>query len=439
MSKIFIIIQREFATRVKKKSFIILTVLMPFIFTAIGFVPLWLASIEDDEQKDVAVSDVTGSYIGAFKDDANYRFVPVSDPNNPAYYADTTRYEAVVSITGNLATNPKAVTIYSHKEVPGALLSYVETVLNEQIRREKLQATGIPGIEKIINDVQSEITVPTVKRNAEGQDTMSSTSIALAAGFAFTILIYMFVMTYGGMVMSSVMEEKTNRIVELMVSSVKPFELMLGKIVGIALVGFTQLLIWAVLLVVLFVGVGAVFGISAGTASEAMMASQMGHMPDAASLAAQPGAVKAISAIANLPLLEMAVMFVLYFVGGYLLYASFFAAVGASVNEQEDSSQFMMPVVIILMFALYAGMGSANNTNGPLAFWTSLIPLTSPVVMMVRIPFTVPLWQELLSLALLYGTALLFIWAGGRIYRVGILMYGKKPSIKEMIRWMRYK
>lgn len=439
MSKIFLIIQREFTTRVKKKSFILLTVLMPFIFAAMVFVPIWLASIEDNEQKAVAVYDATGRYLPDFKDDATYRFVPVANPDNPALYADTTHYEAVISITGDLARDPKAVTIYSYKEVAGGLLSYTENVLNEQVRRDKLEATGIAGIEKIIHDVQSEISIPTVKRNAEGQDTASNTAIAIGAGFVFTFLIYMFVMAYGGMVIQSVTEEKTNRIVELMVSSVKPFQLMMGKIIGIALVGFVQLAIWGVMLAVILTGAGMALGLSSGALSQAAMGGQMAQTSAATAAVAHSEAGEIFMAISNLPFAEMGIMFVLYFIGGYLLYASFFAAVGASVNEQEDSSQFMMPVVIVLVFGLYAAMGSAENTNGPLAFWASLFPLTSPIVMMVRIPFTVPLWQELLSLVLLYGTALLFIWGSARIYRVGILMYGKKPSVKEMIRWMRYK
>lgn len=439
MSKTFLIIQREFTTRVKKKSFILLTVLMPFIFAALVFVPIWLATIEDDEQKAVALHDATGHYAACFKSDATYRFVPVADPDNPAYYSDTTHYEAVISIRADLARQPRAVTIYSHKEVPAGLLTYAETVLNEQVRRDKLAATGISGIEQIIRDVQSEISIPTVKRNSEGGDTASNTHVAIAAGFIFTFLIYMFVMSYGGMVMQSVMEEKTNRIVELMVSSVKPFQLMMGKIIGISLVGFVQLAIWGVMFAVILFGAGALFGLSPEATQQAALAGQMGGMPDTATLAAQSGGGEIFSALINLPYLEMGLLFVLYFVGGYLLYASFFAAVGASVNESEDSSQFMMPVIIFMLFGLYAAMGSAENTNGPLAFWTSLFPLTSPIVMMVRVPFSVPLWQELLSLALLYATAVFFIWGSGRIYRVGILMYGKKPSLKEMMKWIRYK
>ena len=439
MQKTLLIIQREFLNRVKKKSFIILTVLMPFIMAALVFVPIWLSMIEDDEQKAVAISDTTGRYIGQFKTDAAYRFVPVSDPDNPAYYADTTQYEAVIRITADLARQPRGVAIISHKEVSAGLLSYTESVLNEQVRRDKLQRTGIDGLEKIMADLEQEITVPTVKRNAEGDTSSSNTGIAMAAGFLFTFLIYMFVMSYGGMVMQSVMEEKTNRIVELMVSSVKPFQLMMGKIIGISLVGFLQLAIWGVMLAGILFGASVLFGADLGSAGQTGMALQGGMGAEAAAMAVQGEENEILTAILGLPFGEMGLLFVLYFVGGYLLYASFFAAVGASVNEQEDSSQFMMPVVLIMVFGLYAAMGSVQNTNGPLAFWASMFPLTSPIVMMVRVPFSVPLWEELLSLVLLYATALGSVWFSARIYRVGVLMYGKKPTLKEWFKWIRYR
>ena len=439
MQKTLLIIQREFLNRVKKKSFIILTVLMPFIMAALVFVPIWLSMIEDDEQKAVAISDTTGRYIGQFKTDAAYRFVPVSDPDNPAYYADTTQYEAVIRITADLARQPRGVAIISHKEVSAGLLSYTESVLNEQVRRDKLQRTGIDGLEKIMADLEQEITVPTVKRNAEGDTSSSNTGIAMAAGFLFTFLIHMFVMSYGGMVMQSVMEEKTNRIVELMVSSVKPFQLMMGKIIGISLVGFLQLAIWGVMLAGILFGASVLFGADLGSAGQTVMALQGGMWAEAAAMAVRGEQNEILTAILGLPFGEMGLLFVLYFVGGYLLYASFFAAVGASVNEQEDSSQFMMPVVLIMVFGLYAAMGSVQNTNGPLAFWASMFPLTSPIVMMVRVPFSVPLWEELLSLVLLYATALGSVWFSARIYRVGVLMYGKKPTLKEWFKWIRYR
>lgn len=441
MSKTLLIIQREFLTRVKKKSFVIMTILTPFIIAAIGFVPVWLASIEDDKQDVVALYDATGHYAPNFKDDASYRYVPIKDPDKAAYYSDTTSYEAVIAIRGDLTKEPDAVTIYSHKEVPAGLLNYTQNVLNEQIRRDKLEATGIQGIDRIIKDVQSEITVPTVKRNAQGEDRISNTNIAIAIGFVFTFMIYIFVTSYGGMVMASIMEEKTNRIVELMVSSVKPFQLMMGKIIGISLVGFAQLAIWALMFVGIFTAIGLFFGISPEMSQQMIQGGAAGASatPGAYGAALPSEAEQILSSIIGLPYFEMILLFILYFIGGYLLYASFFAAIGASVNEQEDSSQFMMPVILIMLFGFYAAMGAVNNTNGPLAFWASLFPLTSPMVMMIRIPFGVPLWQEILSLFILFATAILFVWAGSRIYRVGILMYGKKPTIKEMIKWMRYK
>ena len=437
MSKIWIIIQREFMTRVKKKSFILLTILMPFIFAALIMVPLMLATIEGDEQKTVMVVDKTGRYVGSLKSTANYAFVPTAD-NKDEFYTEDSEVEAVVQITADLAKNPKAVTIYSPREVKAELLSYVETCLGEQVRREKLSAYNIPELETIIADIQTDFHVATVKRNAEGDETSSNTYIAMTAGFIFTFLIYMFVMSYGGMVMQSVMEEKTNRIVELMVSSVKPFQLMMGKIIGVALVGFVQLAIWGVMLSIILMVCGSVFGLSAAPAVPAMA----GADAQMAAVAQQAGggeAAEIMSALMGLPYAELGIMFVLYFVGGYLLYASFFAAVGASINAQEDSSQFIMPVVLIMVFGLYAAMYSAENTNGPLAFWASIFPLTSPIVMMVRIPFGVPWWEEVLSLGLLFATSMAFVWISARIYRVGILMYGKKPSLREMLKWVRWR
>ena len=437
MSKIWIIIQREFMTRVKKKSFILLTILMPFIFAALIVVPLMLATIQGDEQKTVMVVDKTGRYVGSLKSTPNYAFVPTAD-NKDEFYTEDSEVEAVVQITADLAKNPKAVTIYSPREVKAELLSYVETCLGEQVRREKLSAYNIPELETIIADIQTDFHVATVKRNAEGDETSSNTYIAMTAGFIFTFLIYMFVMSYGGMVMQSVMEEKTNRIVELMVSSVKPFQLMMGKIIGVALVGFVQLAIWGVMLSIILVVCSSVFGLSAAPAVPAVA----GADAQMAAMAQQAGggeAAEIMSALMGLHYAELGIMFVLYFVGGYLLYASFFAAVGASINAQEDSSQFIMPVVLIMVFGLYAAMYSAENTNGPLAFWASIFPLTSPIVMMVRIPFGVPWWEEVLSLGLLFATSMAFVWISARIYRVGILMYGKKPSLREMLKWVRWR
>lgn len=428
MSKTWIIIKREFMNSVSKKSFLILTILTPFLMAALVFVPLWMASIKDSDQKLVGVIDRTGNYFDLFTNDESYQFVPVLDIA-PEMRTGDSDYEAILEIRDNLAEHPEAATIYSSKEISPDLTRIVNDVLGKQIRKDKLARYQIPELDRIIDDVGADFEVRTMKWDAEGNELISNNVIAMIAGMVFMFLIYMFVMSYGGMVMSSVVEEKTNRIVELMVSSVKPFQLMMGKIVGVALVGFLQLLIWGCMLAVILAIAGAVFGVTP-PAEPAMAGSPMPEMSEGA---------EAIEALRNFNFLEMGLIFVLNFVGGYLLYASFFAAVGASINTQEDSSQFMMPVVLILIFGLYAGIYGAENPDGPLAFWASLFPLTSPIVMLVRVPFGVPLWQEILSIVILYATAALFVWISAKIYRVGILMYGKKPTVKEMIKWLRYK
>ncbi len=429
MNNLLLVIRREFSVRVRKKSFILLTLLTPLLFAALVFVPMWFASIKDGTQKAVGVADKTGLYLRHFKNNPAYRFVSVPDGRDKKLYADDSPYEAVIVISGRLADTPKAVTVYSRNEVPSGLLSDIKGTLNDCVRQEKLQDAGIPNLDKVIEDVQTTVDVATMKYNAEGEASVSNSDVAVAAGFVTTFLIYLFVMTYGAVVMQSVMEEKTNRIVELIVSSVKPFQLMLGKIIGVALVGIVQIVIWGALIAALLAIGGAAMGLTAADMSQA-----------AATTGENANMVHEVfTALFNLPLAELAICFTLYFIGGYLLFASIFAAIGAAVNEPEDSSQFMMPIMMVMTFGLYAAIGSVDNADGPLAVWASFIPLTSPMTMMVRIPFHVPLWQEIVSLTLLYSTALTLIWLSGRIYRVGILMYGKKPTLREMVRWIRLK
>lgn len=432
MNKILIIIQREFLKRVRTKGFIILTITMPFIMAALVFVPLWLSSIENDEQQKVAVIDPTGVYAKALKASKSFAF-SAQPVITEEMRSEDSPYDAVVAISGDLVKNNGKVTIYSHKEIPGNLLDYIQSKLNETVQKQKLEATGIAGLDKIIDDVQRDVNMKTVKWSKEGDEQASSTYVAIIVGGIFTLLIYIFVITYGGMVMQSVIEEKTNRIIELLVSSVKPFQLMMGKIIGVMLVGIAQMALWGVMLSIIMTVASVGFSVSQAqsiAAGQPMPSPTMNMSQDTQEL---------LTAIVNLPYAEIGLMFIIMFVGGYLLYSSFFAATGASINEQEDANQFVVPITMITLFGLYAAMYSIENTDGPLAFWASLFPLTSPIVMMIRIPFGVPLWQELLSIALLYASAFLMIWIGGKIYRVGILMYGKKPSIKEIIKWMRYK
>ena len=432
MNKILIIIQREFLKRVRTKGFIILTITMPFIMAALVFVPLWLSSIENDEQQKVAVIDPTGVYAKALKASKSFAF-SAQPVITEEMRSEDSPYDAVVAISGDLVKNNGKVTIYSHKEIPGNMLDYIQSKLNETVQKQKLEATGIAGLDKIIDDVQRDVNMKTVKWSKEGDEQASSTYVAIIVGGIFTLLIYIFVITYGGMVMQSVIEEKTNRIIELLVSSVKPFQLMMDKIIGVMLVGIAQMALWGVMLSIIMTVASVGFGVSQAqsiAAGQPMPSPTMNMSQDTQEL---------LTAIVNLPYAEIGLMFIIMFVGGYLLYSSFFAATGASINEQEDANQFVVPITMITLFGLYAAMYSIENTDGPLAFWASLFPLTSPIVMMIRIPFGVPLWQELMSIALLYASAFLMIWIGGKIYRVGILMYGKKPSIKEIIKWMRYK
>lgn len=438
MRNLFIVIGREYATRVKKKSFIILTILMPFLIVGMVFAPMLLGSIKSDEQRPVAVLDQTGKYIQLFVDAQKadstraegYTFSPADRPLEQ-YNTEEPIVDAVIYITDDIAKNPDGVKIYSQGEVQADLRRYTEDLLLTQVRKDKLAKYQIAELDSIINDVQKDISIQTVKWTEDGEESFSSSELAMVLGLMSSLMIYMFVLIYGAMVMQGVMEEKTNRIVEVIVGSVRPFDLMMGKIIGIMLVGFTQMLVWGLMIL----SISAIAGISLMPETAAMPEQQMAAME----MAQQQPANELMAALASLPIAQIVVLFVLYFLGGYILYSSFYAAIGAAVNSQEDSSQFMMPMMIVMIFAMYAAMGSMENTDGPLAFWTSLFPLTSPVVMMVRLPFGVPVWQIILSVVLLFATALLFVWISARIYRVGILMYGKKPSVKEMIKWMRYK
>jgi ABC-2 type transport system permease protein len=243
----------------------------------------------------------------------------------------------------------------------------------------------------------------------------------------------MFVLLYGAMVMQGVMEEKTNRIVEVMVSSVKPFDLMMGKIIGIGLVGLTQMFIWGILIAAILSGSMMFFGSASSTMDIVATGSNMPQMPMDNEVA-----VIIQQVLNTINFSEIGACFVLYFIGGYLLYASLFAAIGSALDQPEDSQQFMVPITMLMVFSLYAGIYSMENPDGPLAMWCSMIPFTSPIVMMVRLPFDIPLWQLIISLLLLFATAIFIVWISARIYRVGILMYGKKPSIKEMIKWLKY-
>lgn len=442
-SKISIIIGREYATRVHKKSFFVMTLLMPILFMGFLTVPIIIGRTSVSETK-IAILDATGEYAPLFEDTEAYTFVK-STKTLETLKAEGGDNEAgiaaVLDIRGDLLTQPEAISLYGYKQIPPGVARHINGVLSPYLSQKKLEESNIPGIAEIVAKSQIEVNVPTFKWDAEGEEARSSGNLASIIGMILAGISFFFITTFGSLVMGSVLEEKKNRIMEVMVSSVRPFDMMMGKIVAVGLVGVTQIILW-----VLFTGilltvfsslvVGNLQGISALATMQQSDMTGMGAGLSADSFAQmQAGA----SALMGINYAELLIMFFFYFVGGYLLYASLFAAVGATISSEEDSNQFIMPVMLLLMFAFYAGFGSMDNPDGPLAFWCSLIPFTSPIVMMVRLPYEVPLWQQILSVVLLFATFGGITWLSAKIYRVGILMYGKKPNWKELKRWIRYK
>jgi ABC-2 type transport system permease protein len=445
MNKLWIVVEREFSVKVKKKSFIIMTILMPFLIAALIFVPALLGQMDGNKRSSVAIVDPRGLLPDTLlknTPDLMFQKMQVKGPTDK--FISTclddeapVSYDAVV-LVGDSLTEKSPLTIYSSTEVPKEVESYVNDRTTLFLRSQKLKAYRISDIQKLLTDANTTYRAKTIRLDKEGKETMSSSEIAGIVGLVLSLFIYTFILSYGGMVMSSVVEEKANRIVEVMVSSVKPWQLMAGKIIGTALVGLFQFVVWGLMVAGLLTIAGTVFGLTeAGGAAAAAMPTGM-DMAQVQAMAENPG-MEFLQVLQGMPVAEILIVFVLYFIGGYLLFAASFAAIGASVNEQQDTQQFMMPIILIFIFALYAGMFSIENPDGPLAMWCSFIPFTSPVVMMVRIPFQTPLWQIALSLLLLYGTAAAVVWFSAKIYRVGILMYGKKPTFKDMLKWMNYK
>ena len=455
MSKIGLIIEREYTTRVKKKSFIILTFLMPVLLVALVAVPLALSSVKSSDVKTIAVSDSDGLYLKRLENNDQYKFVPAKDGLKTVrkQITEDGSVYAYLVIKGNLSTDSSSVNLYTVKQAELEMKDFISGQLKDLARKDKIASYKIAGLDKIIEDSNPKLSINTIKWDKDGGEKESSSELAMVIGLIATFVIYIFIFAYGAMVMNGVIEEKINRIVEVIVSSVKPFDLMMGKIIGIAMVGLTQVALWVLL-------IGGTIGIATYALKDKVSDDQMKKigtemvqsqtMTNPGMQSAQvkqitaqasdvPDVQRLLQMISNMNLGEIVFWFVLYFLGGYLLYASLFAAFGSAIDNQEDSQQFVLPLTVPVLFALYAGMYSAQNPDGPLAFWCSMFPLTSPIVMMVRIPFGVPIWQLLVSYGLLVITFVLVVKMAAKIYRTGILMYGKKVTYKELIKWLRYK
>jgi len=403
-------------------------------------VPLWLSSIKDSTKKHIVVIDKTHSYSQVFKNNETYVFdfvdKPVEEIKKENADKKDDEFTALLVITDDLSKNPKAIALYSEKQVNMELKSYISGKLNKQVEQQKLEAYNIPNLKDLVEKSHTDIDIPTIKWGDNGQEKEGSAELALVIGMISAFVIYMFIIIYGAQVMAGVIQEKTSRIVEVIISSVKPFELMMGKIIGIALVGLTQFFMWVILTgSILFIGSRF---LGSGTDLASMQqANQMGIQSMTATQS--PGEMQQLFAMLHgFDFMQIIVLFVLYFLGGYLLYASLFAAVGSAVDSETDTQQFSLPLTLPIIFAIYAAIYSAQNPDGPLAFWCSMIPFTSPIVMMVRLPFDVPAWQIILSLSILVLSFIGTTWMAGKIYRTGILMYGKKTTWKEMWKWMKY-
>ncbi|WP_329903269.1 ABC transporter permease [Porphyromonas pogonae] len=441
MSKIGIIINREYMVRVRKKSFLLTTLIAPVFFVVIIALPILLATLGGDKQQ-VAVIDRTGEYLPLLKDTDNYTFVKTNksiDELRKGEMGDS--ITAVLEIRQDLLEDRQAISLYSFKQLPSGLEEYINKTLSDYLSDKKLSSYNIEGLKDIVRDSKINIKTSTYKWGENGAENKTSGGVASMIGIALTMMSYMFIMMYGSMVLQGVLEEKKSRIMEVMVSSVKPFDMMMGKIIGIGLVGITQLAIWAVLTWILFIIaqftlLGSLYDAST---IASLQASQVNGLAAGFSADDFSDMKEVFSIIQGINFGEIITLFIIFFIGGYLLYSSIFAAIGSAVSSDEDTNQLMVPVTILMVFSFYAGFASMNNPEGPLAFWCSLIPFTSPIVMMVRLPYDVPIWQEILSVILLFATFVGVTWIGAKIYRVGVLMYGKKPSLKEMWKWTKYK
>ena len=447
MNKIPIIIAREYITRVRKKSFIIMSILGPVLFAAMMIIPAWLSQVEQTDVKRIAIVDSSHIFKNVIPETEYLKFdylenisVNVLKDN----YASL-GYFGILYISPIVTYDPNSVIIYSAKQPSLATKMHISNHLENYIRDQKLKTYNIENLDNILKSVKTTINVRTIKITEEGEEKESSTGIMMAVGYVSGFLMYMFLIFCGTMVMRGVVEEKTSRIVEVIISSVKPFQLMFGKIIGIALVGLTQLLIWIISTFILVSISQAIFfpefnltPTEQVVSQDIMTASPAGD--DQAGASEEMVQLRsALGTLKNVDFVVIILTFLFYFLGGYFLYASMFAAVGAAVDSETDTQQFVFPILLPLILGIIVLFSITNNPDSPVAYWFSIIPFTSPIVMMARIPFGVPWSDFFLSAGLLIVFFLGSTWLAGKIYRTGILMYGKKATFKEMLKWVRYK
>jgi ABC-2 type transport system permease protein len=435
INKILLIIQREYLSRVKKRSFLVITFLVPLLF--IGMISLtgYLTNKGSDKITEVTVIDDSGIFANKFEDseviDFNISAETLVEAKS-GILKDDTGYLLVIS--KDLTKNPE---IFSKKKPSFLILDNIQSQMNDILRAKMLSDAGIN--QQTLDNIKPDIDIVSKEISPEGEKD-SSSGAAYGIGFAAAVLIYMSLFIYGAQVMRGVIEEKTNRIIEVVISSVKPFQLMMGKIIGIGLVGLTQFLLWIILITTLSTVAGNLL-----MPPKDLVKTEQAGRNDIPDIAAQPAPdnspmVGAMKALETVPLGYIFTCFLIYFFGGYMLYSALFAAVGSAVDNDTETQQFMFPITLPLLFTYILSFSFIiNNPDSTLAIWLSIIPFTSPIAMMVRVPFGVPGWQLFLSITLLIAGFIFTTWVAARIYRVGILMYGKKASYKELIKWFMYR
>ena len=420
MRKIWLIIKREYLVRVRKKSFIVMTIVGPLLMVALMIFPAYLAN-QTQEVRTIAIDEDGFEFTNQIEDTDFLHFSKI--PNQEAVLLKNdfskSNYYALLRIKEN------NFTLYSNQQISLSVSKAIENQLEQIIEHQKLKAAGIDLT--ILSEAQSTVNITTKIITEDGNTTKSKAEASMGIGFICGILIYIFIFMYGTMVMRGVIEEKTSRIVEVIISSVKPFQLMMGKIIGVALVGLTQFLLW-ILLTIAITSVAELMFINAGSMSTELSSTQQSSL-----------LIELSNLTGGINLVQIFISFIFYFLAGYLMYSSLFAAVGSAVDAEADTQQFVLPITIPLILAFILIQPIMENPDGPLAFWMSIIPFTSPVIMMVRLPFGVANWELALSMGILILSFVLTTHLAGKIYRTGILMYGKKTSYKELWKWLTYK
>lgn len=449
-SKIGIIIGREYAIRVKKKSFIFTTILTPLLFAALMVVPSLIALYSGGEEGQmVKVVDESGIVMPYLESSKEIIFEQAAPEESLASLKENFKDSGLFAIIGisPLDSNKNlTITAYSEKQLNIDLQSQIRKSVNKAVEDNKLRAYNIPDLDRVLKDIESDVKMNTYTLDEQtGEEKESMVEIYMGIGYIASFLIYMFIFMFGSMVMRSVIDEKTTRIVEVIVSSVKPFQLMLGKIIGVAAVGLTQFLIWVVLTFAIVTGVSAAVGVdkiqesvTAGMPVEQVMEEMNVQNIDMQNLEVEESEFDGIlRALREVNYIKIVVCFLIYFLLGYLLYSGMFAAVGSAVDNEADTQQLILPVTMPLIIGLFIMLHTFQYPDSSLSFWASVIPFTSPMVMMARIAYGVPAWELALSIGLLIVTFLILTYISGKIYRIGILMYGKKATWKDLWKWMK--